>query len=127
MNITEYQAYLDTLAQPPGGAIRKSKPAQLQIPHCKAVERGQSLGGVIVRIKSHNARHGAQRVTTSMRSLHSTKWCLYATHHAAEGFYLVSQNDSDKLKTQTSRWSRSILWPVRVPADLSFRTGGIFG
>ncbi len=91
-----------------------------------AASIGAQLGGVIIRIKSHRARDNARDVV-SMRGLLSTKWVLYSRHSASDGFALVSPQDAGKLKAQTSRWSRSISYPKRVPADLNFRTGGIFG
>lgn len=83
--------------------------------------------GVVLRIKSHNARHNASSVAPSLRSLLSIKFALYGKHHAADGFYCVTPEDAKKLKKQTSRWSRSITWPKCIPADLATRKGGIFG
>lgn len=83
--------------------------------------------GVVIRIKSHNARRNTADRAPSLRGLLSIKWALWGRHHAADGYYSVSEQDAERLRAEHGRWSRSVSFPKRVPADLAHRTGGIFG
>lgn len=86
----------------------------------------EKLGGVIIKIKSHNARENTVRLLGGIKGLISIKWVLYSRHSAAEGYFLISKMDAELLKQQTSRWARSISYPKKVPQDLDLRGGGIF-
>lgn len=83
--------------------------------------------GLTCRIRSHNASNNAHRLCPSMRGLLSIKWALYGRHHAADGYYSASAEDAATLRAAHGRWTASITWPKRVPADLGPRYGGIFG
>lgn len=92
-----------------------------------ASEINNKLGGVVIKIKSHRARENAVRLLGGMKGLKSIRWVLYAQHAAAEGYYLISAMDVETLKKETSRWISSVSFPKKVPADLDFSSGGIFG
>lgn len=94
-----------------------------------ATNKAKELGGVIVKVKSHNARENMVRLLGSscICGLISIKWVLYSSHSAADGYFLITAMATELLKKQNSRWSRSISYPKKVPLDLDKRIGGIFG
>lgn len=80
------------------------------------------LGVRIVRVKSHNASNNMSRLCPSAVELLSIKHA-FSRALAADGYYALSEEDAQRLKTAHGRWTGSIIWPSRVPADLDFRHG----
>lgn len=83
-----------------------------------AQELALKLGGAaIAKVCSHNAADNLRRGGI-LKELKSITWSLYASHHAAEGFYLLDQKAAE-LSRSGGRWNASVKFPKTVPFDLS--------
>lgn len=83
------------------------------------------LNGVILKVNSHKAREALEKLAPSLTPLRSLKWSLHAKAHAAQGFYLISNEDyNNKLN---SRKIKSVVRPTKIPGDLkTWERGGLF-